>query len=83
MADFCSTPVRIDGPQHSWSFDGDDPRIVCLGCGGMRDAISGRVLSVPPPPEEPATARECGNDSHHGYGTGYCGDCTKEAADAD
>lgn len=31
--------------------------------------------------EEPATDRECGNDSHHGYGTGYCGDCTKEAAD--
>lgn len=34
---------------------------------------------VPPTPEQPTTARECGNDSHHGYGTGYCGDCTKEA----
>ena len=30
-------------------------------------------------PAEVDTARECGDDSHHGYGTGYCSDCAKEA----
>ncbi|TDX78703.1 hypothetical protein EDF35_1917 [Rathayibacter sp. PhB151] len=77
--DVCSRPIRVDNRKHSWRFDSDDPRILCLGCGEMRDAISGRVLSVPSAPAEPDTARECGDDNHHGYGTGDCPDCAQEA----
>lgn len=41
--------------------------------------IPGPGLHCFRPRAEHEPARECGNDSHHGYGTGYCGDCTKEA----
>lgn len=40
----CLLSQRVDGPKHSWRFDGDDPRIVCVYCDEMRDALSGRVL---------------------------------------
>lgn len=42
--DYCPLSRRVDGPKHSWHFDGDDPRIVCAFCGEVRDALSGRVL---------------------------------------
>lgn len=40
----CPSSKRVDGLLHSWKFDGDDPRIECVFCGEMRDAISGAVL---------------------------------------
>lgn len=40
----CPTSKRVDGLLHSWKFDGDDPRIECVFCGEMRDAVSGAVL---------------------------------------
>lgn len=40
----CPHPIRVDGPEHSWVFDGDDPYIVCAGCDEMRDALTGRVV---------------------------------------
>jgi hypothetical protein len=40
----CSRPIRIDNSRHSWRFDSDDPQIICLGCGEMRNALSGRVI---------------------------------------
>jgi len=42
--DICPAPGRVDGLNHSWGFDGDDPYIVCRFCGEMRDAIGGAVL---------------------------------------
>lgn len=43
-ADVCPTSTRVDGPHHSWVFDGDDPRVVCVFCGKVRDALTGAVL---------------------------------------
>jgi hypothetical protein len=40
----CALSKRADG-KHSWSFDGDDPRIVCAFCGEVRDALNGRTLT--------------------------------------
>ncbi|MCK3770833.1 hypothetical protein MZK47_14220 [Microbacterium aerolatum] len=37
-------PIRVDGPAHSWIWDGDDPRIECAGCKELRDAHNGHVL---------------------------------------
>lgn len=45
--DICLLSERVDGPKHSWEFDGDDPYIVCAWCGEKRDAISGRVMQRP------------------------------------
>lgn len=42
--DECPRSQRVDGPWHSWQFDGDAPYIVCGYCGERRDAISGRVI---------------------------------------
>lgn len=42
----CPLSQRVDGKLHSWHFDGDDPRIVCVYCDEMRDAISGAVIRV-------------------------------------
>jgi hypothetical protein len=42
--DLCPRSKRVDGPVHSWRFDGDDPRIECVYCGQLRDAHSGQVL---------------------------------------
>jgi hypothetical protein len=39
----CPESRREDG-QHSWEFDGDDPRIRCVFCGELQDALTGRVL---------------------------------------
>lgn len=41
----CPRPIRVDGPEHSWKFDGDDPYTVCVGCGEIRDALTGRTIS--------------------------------------
>jgi hypothetical protein len=46
MIDECPSPGRVDGPKHSWRFDGDDPYIICAFCDEMRDALSGRVIRV-------------------------------------
>lgn len=40
----CPLSRRVDRPWHSWAFDGDDPRIICIFCDEMRDAISGEVV---------------------------------------
>ncbi len=42
--DFCAWSERVDGPKHSWVFDGDNPYIICVYCDEMRDAINGRVI---------------------------------------
>jgi hypothetical protein len=41
---FCAKSQRVDGPLHSWRFDGDDPYIICAFCNEMRDALTGKVL---------------------------------------
>jgi len=43
-ADTCPKSKRVDGPKHSWKFDGDDPYIICMFCGQVRDALTGRIL---------------------------------------
>lgn len=41
----CPTSKRVDKPgQHSLRFDGDDPHTVCVYCGEVRDAITGRLV---------------------------------------
>ena len=40
----CPESKRVDGPFHSWCFDGDDPYVVCAFCGERRHALSGRVI---------------------------------------
>lgn len=40
----CQQSGRVDGRLHSWRFDGDDPYIVCVFCGAMQDALTGRVV---------------------------------------
>jgi hypothetical protein len=41
----CPLSRRTDKPdQHSWRFDGDDPRIFCVFCGQVRDADFGTIL---------------------------------------
>jgi hypothetical protein len=40
----CPKSERVDGPLHSWRFEGDDPRIVCVFCGEVRDALTGEIL---------------------------------------
>lgn len=42
--DVCLQPLREHDTSHSWSFDGDDPYIVCHGCEEVRDAVSGEVM---------------------------------------
>lgn len=42
--DICPQSIRVDGPHHSWVFDGDDPRICCVFCGEIRDALTGEVI---------------------------------------
>jgi hypothetical protein len=44
MADECPKSERLDGPLHSWRWDGDDPRVICVFCGEVRDALTGEVL---------------------------------------
>ena len=39
----CAGSLEVDG-DHSWRFDGDDPYIVCVYCGQMQDALTGRVI---------------------------------------
>lgn len=43
-AERCPLSKRADD-EHSWKFDGDDPRIVCVYCGEIRDALSGAVIA--------------------------------------
>ena len=40
----CLHSGRVDGPYHSWRFDGDDPLIICVFCDETRDAQSGREI---------------------------------------
>ncbi len=40
----CPPSQRVDGPLHSWRFDGDDPYVVCVYCDQMQDARTGRVI---------------------------------------
>lgn len=42
--DECGLSERVDGPWHSWLFDGDGPYIRCAYCREVRDAIDGRVI---------------------------------------
>lgn len=44
MNEQCKDSLRADG-EHSWQFDGDDPRIHCVYCGELRDALTGQVLA--------------------------------------
>jgi len=51
-------PVVADVPtpteptcDHSWRFDGDDPYTICVRCGELRDALSGRVITPGVPTE--------------------------------
>jgi hypothetical protein len=32
--------------EHSWRFDGDDPYIVCVYCGELQDALTGRIITA-------------------------------------
>ncbi len=40
----CEPSQRVDGKLHSFRFDGDDPYVICVFCGQMRDAIKGDVI---------------------------------------
>ena len=40
----CPLSERVDGPLHSWRFDGDDPYVECVYCGEYRDARTGWVI---------------------------------------
>lgn len=42
--EYCPHSKRVDGPTHTWRFDGDDPYIICVFCDEMRDALSARVV---------------------------------------
>jgi hypothetical protein len=42
--DVCRKSRRVDGPYHSTRWDGDDPYTVCVFCGQVRDAVSGRIV---------------------------------------
>lgn len=44
MSDFCSLSTRVDGPNHSWRFDGDDLYVECAFCGQYQDALTGGVI---------------------------------------
>lgn len=57
--DLCPLSKRVDGPKHSWKFDGDDPYIICFYCEEVRDARTGRVITPgkeleEDPPQPPA-----------------------------
>ena len=39
----CPRSGRLDRA-HSWTFDGDDPYVICSYCDEMRDALNGRVI---------------------------------------
>jgi hypothetical protein len=56
----CPRSERVDGPLHSWRFDGDDPYTVCVFCDEMRDTLSGRTIrpAAPAQPVEHAGADE-------------------------
>lgn len=55
--DLCPLSKRVDGPKHSWTFDGDDPYIICFYCEEVRDARTGRVITPGKgqPEEDPET----------------------------
>jgi hypothetical protein len=40
----CPKSQRVDGLFHSFRWDGDDPRVICVYCGEVRDALSGCVI---------------------------------------
>lgn len=58
-SEVCLSSERVDGKLHSWSFDGDDPYVVCCWCGEVRDSITGGVIKpVAPAPTQPTRAEE-------------------------
>lgn len=76
----CPNPIRVDGPEHSWKWDGDDPRVECVGCGELRDAHSGRVYRTGASSTEPVAeiGMPCADTRPHPRhvwqmsSTGYC-----------
>lgn len=40
----CPKSQRVDGPFHSFVWDGDDPYIVCTYCGERRSVLTGKVI---------------------------------------
>lgn len=40
----CLLSQRVDGPWHSWRFDGDDPYVICHYCDECRDANTGVLI---------------------------------------
>jgi hypothetical protein len=46
VSEHCPLSKRVDGQRHSWRFDGDDPRVVCVFCGEVRDALTGQVIQA-------------------------------------
>jgi hypothetical protein len=57
--DICPTSERVDGPWHSWRFDGDDPRVICAYCGEMRDALTGNVIRSGHSEQEARPSNRC------------------------
>lgn len=69
----CPRSTRVDGPFHSWKFDGDDPYIVCAFCHEMRDALSGRVIRAGlPGPDQPNAP------CHTGHAATVCAACADQ-----
>ena len=48
LGDHCPDSRRVDGPHHSWVFDGDDPWIVCAFCGERRSTTQVAVNALQP-----------------------------------
>lgn len=44
IEDICIYSKRVDGNDHGWIFDGDDPYVKCEWCGQVRDAITDRII---------------------------------------
>lgn len=60
----CPTSKRVDDATlHSTRFDGDNPYTICVYCGEMRDAISGRIIRAASQPE-PSYGTVAGTDEN-------------------
>ena len=53
MTDTPLGPPRAECPlsdqregEHSWRFDGDGPCIICVYCGELQDALTGRIITA-------------------------------------
>ncbi|GAB3211304.1 RusA family crossover junction endodeoxyribonuclease [Nocardia tengchongensis] len=64
----CAQSTRADG-KHGWTFDGDNPIVVCAFCEAKRDAISGwEIPRAIPPLFVPGDAAPQGSKRHVGGG---------------